>query len=516
MHLGLHLASSSLLVAAGLAACTPVERTYPPGIDGTGGMGGAKSATSATSSSSVGGAPGATSSASSSAGGGGDPTTGSVTASASTGVSCATNADCPGGPNAAQTCLPGGVCGLVCDAGFSDCDALASNGCEAKLAADKNNCGTCGKACFYSCSQGTCTDPISVATGSDFTCALLGTEQVACWGNNQQGQIGNGIMGGIVPTPVPVPIPGLVIEISAGGSVNGPSAVSACARVATGEVYCWGSNQQGQLGNGSGSSSPFPVLVSGLPIVAHVSVGSSHACGLAKGGALFCWGNNSAGQIGNGQSGGIQLSPVPVNLVVPAASVSAGGTFTCAVDQSGKAFCWGTNISGKLGTGDTLNHPTPTAVVQINSLLGISTGANHACAWNAVDVFCWGDNSGLALGVPGAPITSPVAKPLGIGPAQRAAMGADFGGAVLGASGDLWMWGTGPLADGTSQSPAPVKVLSGVSRFDAGGRIGLTTKHACAIKTTGELVCWGDDSEGQLGDGLPGGMKPTPVTVKLP
>jgi alpha-tubulin suppressor-like RCC1 family protein len=511
MNVGRHLASSLLLVAAGLAACTPVERTYPPGIDGTGGMGGAKSTTST---SSVGGAPATTSSSSS--GGGGDPATGSVSASASTGVSCSVNADCPSGPNSAPTCLPGGVCGLVCDGGFDDCDSVASTGCEAKLAADKDNCGSCGKACFYSCSQGTCSDPTSVAVGADFTCALLGTGQVACWGNDQQGQIGNGAMGGVVATPLLVALPAPAAEITAGGSFTGNNNAHACARLVTGEVFCWGSNQQGQLGNGNTAPTPVPMLVQSLPSALHVSAGSSHTCAVAVGGMLFCWGNNSSGQLGTGQFGTFQPNPMVVNLSQPVNVVSAGGTFTCALDAGGAASCWGLNQTGKLGTGDTVNHPMPTPVVQVNQLLGISTGANHACGWTASDVFCWGDNTLLAVGIPGAPPTSPFPKGLGIGPAQSVAAGADFGGALPGTTGDLWMWGTGPLADGTTQSPAPKKVLAGVASFDVGGRTGVQVKHACAIKTTGELVCWGDDSFGQLGDGLPGGIKATPITVKLP
>lgn len=398
--------------------------------------------------------------------------------------------------------------------GFEDCDTIASTGCEAKLAADDKNCGACGNACFYSCSNGTCTDPIDVATGSNFTCALLGTGDVYCWGSNVEGQVGNGMMGGTVLLPAHVQLPAPAVEISAGGSPT-IEIGHACARLSTGEIYCWGSGGYGQLGDGNGQDTPLPVPVQLAADTVRVSAGSSHTCAIAVGGQLYCWGYNTSGQIGNGQPNGQVMVPVNVNMP-PVSAVSAGASFTCAIDMAGKPFCWGQNQYGKLGIGNTQQQPTPMPVVSLVNAVGIAAGVNHACAWTAADLFCWGYNGQLALGIQGAPPTSPNPMPLGIGAVQLAAAGNDFGAALVGA-GDLLMWGTGPLADGSNQSPVPKMVgLSGVVRFDAGGRLMPTMKHACAIKDTGELVCWGDNTAGQIGDGSAGGIKATPVTVPLP
>ena len=510
MHVSGHLASTSLLVVLCFAACTPVERPLPIG-------GGGAAGATATSTASAGGDTTTTSSV----GGGAATSTGNGSpVSSSSGTACVNDADCPSGPQAKGICLAGGVCALVCVKGYEDCDKDPATGCEADLNADKSHCGSCAKACFYSCSSGTCTDPTSVVTGNETSCALLGTGAVYCWGANQTGQAGIGAMSPGVPVPSLVALGGPAVEIAAGGSSNVSGGGHACAVLATGEAFCWGSNSQGQLGNGIPQDSPLPVHLAQVGNnVIHVSAGSSHTCAITSTNKLFCWGNNNAGQIGNGQTGGIQQFPVPVSM--PSASaVSAGTTFTCAIDMAGKPFCWGLNQDGKLGVGDAMaQHPQPTPVMAVNGALGIAAGANHACAWTATEVYCWGDNSmfEVGVGVVGGPPSTSIPLLVPVGPVTSLAVGADFSGAILGGTGDLWMWGTGPFADGTTQSPKPKPIAAGsVVGFDAGGRVMSQMKHACAIKTTGELVCWGSDNVGQLGDNDLGATHPKPVTVQLP
>jgi alpha-tubulin suppressor-like RCC1 family protein len=478
----------------GALGCAPTTRDY--GSDGNGG-GPTSSA-------------GHTSSSQASTGNGG----GGASASSSSGApGCMSNADCPSGPNSAATCNDG-HCDFVCTTGFADCDQDRTTGCEIDLTQDLGNCGTCGKACFYTCQAGTCSDPVEISVGATHTCAVLGTGAVSCWGDNSSGQLGNGTTGGTFPKPTQVTLPGPATRISAGGSPSS-TASHTCALLASGQVYCWGSNTSLQLANGSTMDTPTPKPVVGLPAgVTAVSAGSTHTCAIA-GTQLSCWGNNTVGQIGNGIMGGTQSTPASVLGNV--AQVEAGWQYTCAVDTAGKAFCWGLNTDGRLGVGDTANRMAPTGISLAGPVLGITAFSLHTCAWTAADVFCWGDNTNKQLGAPSAPSgTVPVPTALGFGTVQAVSAGLDFTGALQG-NGDLEMWGLGPLANGATSAPVPTPVnLSGVTRFGTGGRsITGVSKHACALKKTGEMVCWGSDMMGQLGDGVTGGTQPMPVTVKF-
>jgi alpha-tubulin suppressor-like RCC1 family protein len=371
----------------------------------------------------------------------------------------------------------------------------------------------CGKACFYSCQGGTCADPVEISVGPTYTCALLGTGAMMCWGDNSMGQLGNGMAGGTAYIPMPVMLPGPARQISAGGS-PASTAAHACAVLTSGQAFCWGGNASSQLGNGMLGDSPVPKPVIGLPaVVDSVSGGSTHTCAIAAG-QLFCWGNNAAGQIGNGAPGSTQPMPVPVLAGV--AQVEAGWQYTCAVDLTGKVLCWGSGQYGRLGLGNTANQSVPTPVMLGGPLLGVVADHEHTCAWTAGNTFCWGDNTNKQLGAPTAPVgTVPVPTPLGLPMVQAVSVGVDFSGALL-ATGDVVMWGTGPFADGSTGAPVPTPVnLSGVTRLGVGGRtINPVSKHACALKKTGEMVCWGSNTMGQLGDGT-GAMQPTPVTVKF-
>lgn len=400
--------------------------------------------------------------------------------------------------------------------GFADCDqdlsAPGTNGCEAALAVDKNHCGQCGTACFYSCKQGNCTDPIDISTGIDHACAVLGTGQVYCWGNNTDGQVGNGLAGTVEALPVLVALPSPAVQVTCGGN---PTTVAAhtCALLADGSVFCWGTGQSGQLGNGSLSNSPVPKPVP-LPSGAatQVTAGSSHSCAATDAG-LFCWGNNSVGQLGNGQSGGTQALPVPVQGP-PLPVADAGLTYTCGIDANMKLFCWGIGQYGKLGIGTTASQVTP-ASVPFGGALGVTAGAKHTCAWTDTQAACWGDNLAQEVGVPGSSqFTTPAM--LNLPPVRMMSAGTDTSAAVTKA-GDVFIWGSGYLGDGSPKAsfPSPkANGLSGIRRVQVGGATMPPSSFACALRQSGELVCWGDASKGQLGNGDTM-TQLSPVTVKL-
>jgi len=186
-----------------------------------------------------------------------------------------------------------------------------------------------------------------------------------------------------------------------------------CA-VEAGTGYCWGLDDQGQLGNGAaGSNSDVPVAVDISGVLAgktltQISAGEEYACALDSDGAPYCWGWNVTGDLGDGSTAGSNV-PVAVETSGVLAGktltqISAGDGETCALDTVGTAYCWGLNEYGNLGNGTTTNSDVPVAVDTSGALAGktlthISAGGEHVCALDTSGVaYCWGENESGDLG----------------------------------------------------------------------------------------------------------------------
>lgn len=228
----------------------------------------------------------------------------------------------------------------------------------------------------------------SIAAGSGHACALTTEDGVKCWGNNAWGQLGNSSL--IESSNRPVDVVGLA---------SGVESISAndyftCAVLRSGGVKCWGNNRSGQLGDASAVyASRVPVDVKGLsmPVVA-VALGGDHACALSSAGGVKCWGYNAAGQIG----GGLHYSLAPVDVAGATsgvAGIAAGREHTCLVTTSGAVKCWGSNHAGQLGDGTENNlSRSPVAVTGLGSgVVAIAAGGKHSCAVSSLGgVTCWG------------------------------------------------------------------------------------------------------------------------------
>jgi alpha-tubulin suppressor-like RCC1 family protein len=231
---------------------------------------------------------------------------------------------------------------------------------------------------------------IKAFTGGYHTCAMLADHTIQCWGRNQDGQIGNGDSTTDVTLPVAVSGLGPVADLSAGGYHN-------CALLTDGEVACWGRNSRGQIGDGTDVTPVTqPHLVGGLTAAA-LSLGGYHSCALLADGSVQCWGQNDYGQVGS--AGVYSAVPVTVAGLANVTALTSGMQHTCATLADGSVRCWGNDTWGQLGDGTTTSTFTPVAVQGIVNPRQVDAGWGHTCAlMQDASVWCWGQNDYGELG----------------------------------------------------------------------------------------------------------------------
>ncbi len=409
---------------------------------------------------------------------------------------CVTPMDCPAQPNASLTCVDG-KCGFTCNTGFGDCTVAA--GCETNLNNNKTHCGMCGNTCAAYCTGTTCNDPVSIAGGYHHHCAVMTNGDVYCWGRNEKGELGDGTLASkSVPTKVKG-LPGPAVQVDGGASATmADYTPKTCAVLVNGDLYCWGGLDV--------MLKPLPpTKVNGLSNVKEVSVGDAHLCAVTKTGTLFCWGGNVAGQVGNG---GTSFVPTPVQIPIPASRISAGTQHTCASLSDGSLKCWGDNADGQLGIGNKVSSSSPALVTGIGGVSDVACGNSFTCAVAAGSLYCWGANQVGQLGTGGI-ADSTIPKLLNLSGAQSVDAGYNFSGAIL--SGAVKTWGqnsSGQLGNGTTNiaySPVTTNITNGVM-------LRLSLVSGCALSSDGNVRCWGANAYGQLGNGgIQQSLVPTPV-----
>jgi alpha-tubulin suppressor-like RCC1 family protein len=280
-----------------------------------------------------------------------------------------------------------------------------------------------------------------------------------------------------------------------------------------GQVACWGDNRRGQLGSATGlgvTLDHLPAPVADLEPVRSIAAGPAHTCVSDALRDVYCWGNNTSGQLGDGSTDGafypVQVAFKGHNI----GSVSAGGAngadaFTCAVDRTGQVWCWGSNrfeVVGKRTMGKLSSDPV--SIRGAADMVQVTCGAEHACARTELgEVSCWGGGYGtpmeptlIEIPIPGDENDPPAT----VGFAHISAGG--FGTCGAAASGDVFCWkAPGEEAERMVTGPAE--------------RVAVGRNHACVLTREGTVACWGSNGDGQLGLGhtdSPGeGAEPIPI-----
>jgi alpha-tubulin suppressor-like RCC1 family protein len=321
------------------------------------------------------------------------------------------------------------------------------------------------------------------------------------WGSNAGGELGT-----VPPNPTvasPLHHFGRWVAVSAGGQ-------HALALTDTGEVWAWGVNDDGELGNGTTDSSFLPVRVEGLDGVTMISAGLDHNLAYrASDQTLWAWGSNALGQCAEPASVTTSLVPVPIPGLGPLAAISAGGTHSFALTTDGRVYAWGGNYYGQLGTGDFDTRFSPTEIALPAPATAVSAGNAHSAALLAPngDVYTWGWNvfGQLGRGYQGTPgVGEPTpASASGLTGIAQISMG-DLHSLALTTDGYVWAWGyntEGQVGDGqyTSAStgilaPDRVEGVDQVQSIHAGGL------HSIVLRTNGEVWTWGNNQFGACGN----------------
>ncbi len=292
----------------------------------------------------------------------------------------------------------------------------------------------------------------SISAGGQHSCAIKNQDNTLwCWGSNENNQIGNKSIRSAAPSPRVISNdPWLIIVTSDQHS---------CGIDETGTLHCWGKNDSGQVGNGTTIDQETPAAISANTDWSNVSLGTNHSCATRKDNTLWCWGSNTSFQLGHSPENNQQPSQLNQTNEDDSSTTeqwlasSSGNSHTCAIKTDNSLWCWGGNTKGQIGQGSvTAFFSEPTQLAENDTWLSISANGDHNCAVRKDDrsLWCWGNNQ------------------------------------------------AGQIGNGTTENSLTPSLIAEGSTWD---KISLGTDHSCGIKDNGSLWCWGDNSRSQLGDG---------------
>jgi alpha-tubulin suppressor-like RCC1 family protein len=336
------------------------------------------------------------------------------------------------------------------------------------------------------------------------------SNNVWTYGRNNAGQLGNGTN---TDSNVPVQVTGINgIAVACGGSHT-------VALLGNGTVQTWGDNSFGQLGNGTNIGSNVPVTVSGITNAIAVACGGYHTAALLQNGSIMTWGRGGFGQLGNNAFSNSNV-PVTVFGITTAIAIACGTFHTAAILGDGTVQTWGYGVDGELGNGTNSGSNIPVTVSGINGIAIACGDSSTAVVLNDNTVRTWGVNTFGQLGN-GTNIDSNVpVTVLGINTAIAAVACGKYHTAVVLQDSTARTWGrnnVGQLGNGTT-TDSNVPVVFGITNIIA---IACGESHTTVLLNTCKIMSSGDNSSGQLGNGtninssVPIGLSGNPTVVKI-
>lgn len=335
-----------------------------------------------------------------------------------------------------------------------------------------------------------------------YTCGLSLTGEALCWG---------GVGGYYDPIPladslmpnsaVPLRVPGdrRFVALTVGG-------LSMCGLDSEREAFCWGTNQYGEVGDGSFLAKRGPSAVIGEQRWQTISAGGVHVCGVTLDGEALCWGNQFRGALGDGKLIGATAEPVPVQGGFTFDSIYAGLGTSCALTPEGEAYCWGINDYGMLGDGQPPapgpETATPSVVVGGHRFASLALGQDHVCGVTEdAHAYCWGWNAYGQLGNGRNEASSTPVLVNGNLQWTSLSLGYQHSCGVTTAS-SVYCWGNnerGQFGTGATSNANSPELIAASGRYvsiTAGGG------HTCGLTRSATALCWGQGNYGQLGDGV--------------
>ena len=291
-----------------------------------------------------------------------------------------------------------------------------------------------------------------------------------------------------------------------------------CAIQSDGSVRCWGEGDNGRLGNGGTANKNTPTATSSLGsgrTAIDITAGGDHTCAVLDNGSVACWGLNNYGQLGDGTTTNRQTPTQTLSLGRPAVAVEAGMHVTCALLDNGSVSCWGRNHAGQLGRGYTnstndLHQRTPGLTLPMpggHPVVALDISHYMVCGvLSNGSIACWSQYGGG---------NTPSLKTFfdSSNPAVDIATGRYSGCATM-ENGSVTCWGTGWLGTGgSSQSANPGVIWPNLGSGRTAVEVEIGRKHRCALLDDDSVKCWGDDQYGQMGNGAGQSNKNTPNSV---
>lgn len=362
------------------------------------------------------------------------------------------------------------------------------------------------------CMSDECNDIVEVEAGSRTTCARVADGSVYCWGTDVI------VDGAIEPRTSATRVPAL-----AGLSKLSIAFAHACGIDDEGAAWCWGENRYGVLGPAfpDSETSAEPVLMDLPEPASEIATGRFHTCALGSSGSVYCWGINEQLELGDATRGASDARPRAVPGVTGVIGIATTSHTTCALREdagSRVVTCWGGDGDGQVGSGGVSDTGRPpTDGLRAADLAEVAAGSRHTCTRRTGGtVDCWGSNGVGETGDPSP--TNPQLAPfrvVDLAAATALDAGTSFS-CVIAGGGGVRCWGVN--AADASQLGAASGVAFSATPLDVRGVANATyvatgTNHACAVVDGREVRCWGLNDSGQLGNGETAPAESAPVVV---